>query len=252
MAVVACGVVLAGALAVRAGLPESAIPSAAPATPAPPSRSLAPPPSVSPTPPPPPEITYPARGDGTWRFAAGGGPVAGRSGQLMRYRVAVERGIRNIEPDAFASAVTSTLADPRSWTGDGRWRLQRVPNGSPYDFTVYLTTPGTRDDLCPGDDGYTSCRNGERVVLNVARWVHGVPRYGAPLEEYRQYLVNHEVGHRLGHGHEKCPGPGRPAPVMQQQTLGLHGCVAFAWPLRGGRLYEGPAGSYDDPVPEEP
>jgi hypothetical protein len=250
--VAACGAVLAGVLAVRAGMPERAIPAAAPATPPAPSRSFAPPPTGSPSPPPPPEITYAARGEGTWRFAAGGGPVAGRSGQLMRYRVAVERGIANIEPDAFAAEVTRTLSDPRSWTGDGRWRLQRVGSGSPYDFTVYLTTPGTRDELCPGDDGYTSCRNGERIVLNVARWVHGVPRYGAPLEAYRQYLVNHEVGHRLGHNHEKCPGPGRPAPVMQQQTLGLHGCVAYGWPLRDGRLYRGPAGSYDDPVPEGP
>lgn len=252
MVVAACGVVLAGVLAFRAGLAERPVPSAAPATPLAPSASLAPSPTGSPSPPPPPEITYPARGEGTWRFAAGGGPVAGRSGQLMRYRVAVERGIRNIEPDAFATEVTRTLSDPRGWTGDGRWRLQRVGDGSPYDFTVYLTTPGTRDELCPGDDGYTSCRNGERVVLNVARWVHGVPRYGAPLEAYRQYLVNHEVGHRLGHDHQKCPGPGRPAPVMQQQTLGLHGCVAYGWPLRGGRLHTGPAGSYDDPIPEQP
>ena len=249
---VACVAVLAGVLVFRAGVSDRPIPSAAPATPPARSPSPSPSPTASPSPPPPPPITYAARGDGTWRVAAGGGGVVGRSGTLMRYRVAVERGIENIAPDDFAAEVTRTLSDPRSWTGDGRWRLQRVSNGSPYDFTVYLTTPGTRDELCPGDDGYTSCRNGERVVLNVERWVLGVPRYGAPLDAYRQYLVNHEVGHRLGHGHEKCTGQGRPAPVMQQQTLGLHGCVAWAWPLRDGRLYRGPAGSYDDPIPEGP
>ncbi|MEH1124249.1 DUF3152 domain-containing protein [Micromonospora sp. CPCC 206061] len=196
-------------------------------------------------------IEYPERGAGTWLVAAGQSRVAGRAGRLMRYRVAVERGIRNVDPAAFASAVDRTLADPRSWTGDGQWRLRRVGPGSAYDFTVYLATPATRDKLCAtGYDRYTSCRNGASVVINVARWVHGVPHYGAELELYRQYVVNHEVGHRLGNGHEKCPERGRPAPVMQQQTLGLHGCVANAWPLVDGERYRGPSGAYDDPLPK--
>jgi hypothetical protein len=177
-------------------------------------------------------IAYPTKGKETWRFAAGNSAVAGESGQLLHYRVAVEGGIAGVSANEFGSAVASTLADPRSWTAGGRWRLQRVGPGRPYHFTVYLATPVTRDRLCAmGRDRYTSCRNGNHVVINVARWVHGVPHYGAPLATYRQYVVNHEVGHRLDHGHEPCPGKGRPAPVMQQQTLGLRGCVANAWPF---------------------
>jgi len=202
-----------------------------------------------------PRIRYPARGGGRWRTApAQDTPVAGRHGPLLSYRVLVEQDIRGLDGTAFADTVTATLADPRGWTAGGRWRLRRVGPGDRYDFTIYLATPATRDALC-GDrpDGYTSCRNGDKVVLNVARWAKGVPHYGASLSVYRQYMVNHEVGHRLGQGHQRCPGPGRPAPVMQQQTLGLHGCVANSWPYADGVMYAGASGEYGDepPPPDE-
>ena len=151
-------------------------------------------------------IRYPVRGQDRWLFATGNGAVLGRSGPLLRYRVAVEAGIAGLSPDEFAARVAAILADPRSWTAGGQWRLQRVGPAGPYDFTIHLATPATRDRLCAmGFDRYTSCRNGDHVVVNVARWVHGVPHYGASLETYRQYVINHEVGHRLGHGHERCP-----------------------------------------------
>jgi hypothetical protein len=165
----------------------------------------------------------------------------------------IESDISGVDPEGFAGDVVTILSDPRSWTAGGQWRLQRVGPGQRYEFTIYLTTPATRDRLCgDGPDGYTSCRNGNSVVLNVARWAHAVPDYGTPLGVYRQYMVNHEVGHRLGHGHERCPGPGQTAPVMQQQTLGLHGCVANPWPYLDGRMYSGPTGAYNDPVPADP
>jgi hypothetical protein len=223
--------------------------SAAPA--APPAVDSAPASKPSSAPPPPVRITYPAHGHRKWATAPAqtGGPD-GHAGALMTYRVLVERDIRGLTPAAFAGTVRATLADPRGWTAGGKWRFRRVGPGQAYDFTLYLATPDTRDTLCAGSpDGYTSCRNGGSVVLNVARWVKGIPHYGASLAAYRQYMVDHEVGHRLGHGHELCPGPGQPAPVMQQQTLGLHGCTPNSWPYRNGHAYAGRSGQYGDPVP---
>ncbi|MGW4462826.1 DUF3152 domain-containing protein [Micromonospora sp. NPDC004704] len=197
-----------------------------------------------------PPVTYPESGPRTWHTADGRSPVLGTSGQLLRFRVAVEGGITGITPAAFAEAVVTTLGDPRSWTGNGQRRLQRVGPNEAASFTVYLATPATRDRLCDdGYDRYTSCRNGNQVVVNVARWVHGVPNYGAPLATYQQYVINHEVGHRLGQGHQLCPGPGKPAPVMQQQTLALHACTPNAYPLLNGKFYAGRSGQYNDPVP---
>ncbi|HEX8343892.1 MAG TPA: DUF3152 domain-containing protein, partial [Actinoplanes sp.] len=118
-------------------------------------------------------ISYPQRGAGTWAVAPGRTTVAGPNGQLLRYRVAVEDGIEDLDVAEFADEVSNTLADPRSWTGTGQFRLQRVDTAYPADFVVYLATPRTRSRLCGSADTYTSCRNGDRVVLNVARWVHG-------------------------------------------------------------------------------
>jgi hypothetical protein len=174
----------------------------------------------------------------------------GSGGTLLRFQAAVERDITGVDAQRFAGAVLATLADPRGWTGGGLWRFQLVGDGQRPDFTVYLATPATRDLLCESDyDRYTSCRAGDRVVLNVARWAQGVPGYPTDLNGYRQYLVNHEVGHRLGYGHELCPGRGQPAPVMQQQTLGLHGCAPNSWVYLDGVHYAGPPGEYGDPVP---
>jgi hypothetical protein len=168
----------------------------------------------------------------------------------MRYRVEVESDIKGLSASAFAQAVGTTLVDRRGWTAGGAWRFRRVGPGQDYDFILYLATPATRDRLCDDiPDGYTSCRNGESVVLNVARWVKGVPHFGAGLATYRAYMVNHEVGHRLGWGHQLCPHAGSPAPVMQQQTLGLHGCDANPWPYPHGKLYAGRSGVYPDRLP---
>jgi hypothetical protein len=155
--------------------------------------------------PPAPKITFPEAGSGTFRAAAAQPSFSAAGGHVLRYRILVERDIAGTTPAAFAGVVQQTLDDPRGWSAEGTRQFRRVGRAEPADLTIYLVTPATRDTLCQDvPDGYTSCRNGDRVVLNVARWAGGVPHYGAPLAAYRQYMVNHEVGHRLGQGHERC------------------------------------------------
>jgi hypothetical protein len=175
---------------------------------------------------------------------AGYGPVLGTSGTLRRFKVAVERTLGQGNGGDFADEIDRDLGDPRSWIAGRQFRLQRVPDSDAAEFTIYLASATTSAKMCAAGglttDGYTSCRLPGQVVINNDRWQDAVPDYGASLETYRAYAINHEVGHQFGYGHESCPAPGRPAPVMQQQTYGLKGCVANAWPYINGKRYAGP------------
>ncbi|MCA2213046.1 DUF3152 domain-containing protein [Jidongwangia harbinensis] len=193
----------------------------------------------------------PARGTGKFGYAPGRGKVLGTKGPVRRFRVAVEHG--SGEPvAAFAAEVEATLGDKRSWTGGGRLRLQRVAGRDEHDFTVYLATRDTAATMCErggvniriGGRPYTSCRTTGRAILNLDRWRSSAPtftRAKVPLRTYRQYVINHEVGHELGKHHQGCPQRGGPAPVMVQQTLTLRGCTPNAWPRRGARELTGPS-----------
>ena len=153
----------------------------------------------------------------------------------LGFAVEVERGLP-VEPGGFGREVERTLLDRRGWTADGTYSLRRT-KGSEASFRVTLASPETTDELCAPLEtkGTWSCFQDGRVVLNAARWLSGSPVHRRELRSYRQYMVNHEVGHALGEDHLGCPGPGRPAPVMMQQSKGLGSCKPNAWPLKEER-----------------
>jgi hypothetical protein len=106
-------------------------------------------------------------------------------------------------------------------------------SSGPVAFHVVLASPATTDRLCrPLDTGGTlSCYQSGRSVLNAFRWFGGSRNYPGDLAGYRTYMVNHEVGHALGHGHRHTCGDGGLAYVMIQQTKSLLGCRPNPWPL---------------------
>lgn len=166
--------------------------------------------------------------DGDLRVMKGESEVMGE-GPLTTFAVEVEKGLPGDDSD-FVEAVELILGDPRSWGEEGDRSLQRV-DGDDADIRVLLAAPDTVDRLCAplNTNGFVSCANGNRAIINQNRWVSGVEDFEDDLETYRVYVINHEVGHTLGHGHVDCPGKDEVAPVMQQQTLGLQGCEANGW-----------------------
>lgn len=181
----------------------------------------------------PDPVTAPAprsqRGTGLLLAASGTSqdPVD-RGGRVVRFSVEVEEGT-GLDPDATAALVEAALYDERSWARDHD--LRRV---APGDATVrvVIATPSSVDAICAkaglNTAGWLSCWSGRTAAINLDRWQVGVGHV-PDLAQYRRYVINHEVGHGLGYGHRDCPGKGRVAPLMQQQTKTLSGCVANEW-----------------------
>lgn len=183
------------------------------------------------------KVTVPAAGTGTTSAQAIPTGATARSGRTVRYSVEVENGLP-VSAAEFAAVVHTVLTDPRGWqTKDGVRFVPVSPAelaaGAGVDVRVTLASPTLTARLCAPLNvtaQQVSCWNGSRAVLNLTRWMLGSTTYGTDLTRYRVYLISHEVGHGLGHGHVHCPDPGTPAPVMVQQTKTLEGCTASPWP----------------------
>lgn len=169
----------------------------------------------------------------TWHIVPGTSPKIGQGTEkTFTYTVEVEDGLDTASfggDEGFARMVSETLANPKSWTHNAQFAFLRVDNDSegPPDFRISLTSPLTIREGCGYDIPLeASCYNpaylGDqaRVFINEARWVRGATSFQGDIGSYRQYVVNHEVGHAIGYRqHEPCPENGALAPIMMQQTF---------------------------------
>jgi hypothetical protein len=177
---------------------------------------------------------YTEAADKDWHVVPGGTPQVGQgTSKVFRYTVEVENGIDPVPfggDDAFARMIDQTLANPKGWTHNLQFAFIRVDETATEtpDFRISLSSPATVRDGC----GYefpleTSCYNPSfgpeaqpRVFINEARWVRGAVPFEGDVGSYRQYVINHEVGHAIGYlRHESCDRQADLAPVMMQQTF---------------------------------
>jgi Protein of unknown function (DUF3152) len=167
----------------------------------------------------------------------------GSAGELrtVRVKTSSERGLRvavlvegglPVTTRGFARKITAALYDPRGWRRAGY--AFRLVADEQADVEVVLASAELTDRLCAPLQTLAiySCAQGNRAVLNFARWHGGAPAYRS-LARYRIYMINHEVGHVLGRAHAYCSTPGAAAPVMVQQTKGVAPCRPNPWPLTG-------------------
>ncbi|HET6940077.1 MAG TPA: DUF3152 domain-containing protein, partial [Nocardioides sp.] len=151
----------------------------------------------------------------------------------VRHRVDVRRTVRyHVETRGrittslkqFRAQAQQTYEDPRGWRAAG---VRFVPVAHGGAFTLVLSQASLLPSFSSECSAMWSCRVGRFVIINQDRWKNASPAWNAAhlsLRDYRHMVVNHETGHWLGLHHVSCPGPGRLAPVMMQQSKGLHGC----------------------------
>ncbi|AKE41956.1 putative secreted protein [Corynebacterium kutscheri] len=179
---------------------------------------------------------YTEAGEGTYRVVGTPGAQGGDgSERTFTYVVEVENGIDTAGyggDDAFATMVDATLLNPKGWTADRRYRFEHVAADQNPDLRIQLSSVETTHKACGNDiDMETSCfyPTEGRVVVNESRWVRGAAPFQGDIGSYRQYLLNHEVGHGIGYAaHVPCGGNGELAPIMMQQTLSLSNAELYA------------------------
>ena len=116
------------------------------------------------------------------------------------------------------------LNSPDGWSQDGYF-FEPVEKYK-ADVWIRMSLSKTIEEIC-GNSPMLSCAflGGKHMYLCAELWFGGAENSGLDIQDYRQYMVSHEMGHILGKEHAKCPRKGAKAPVMMQQTLGIGECI---------------------------
>jgi hypothetical protein len=129
---------------------------------------------------------------------------------------------------SFAYQTLEALYEPEGWTRSG---VSFCANPTDPDVEIVLALPDTVDELCApiNTGGEVSCAINGRAVINFKRWTQATKAWER-IEDYRRYVINHEVGHAMGMIHRhNCTRSGK-APLMMQQSRDRVKCEPNSYP----------------------
>ena len=146
-----------------------------------------------------------------------------------------------IGPSSFKRNVENILSDSRGWKkyGYNFKRRNNIRSYGKHNGNIYFSIKLMEDDeisrLFPTvsnqNDKLSVCdMYNHKIYINNFRWYNGSKASKLPLDMYRHYVINHEVGHILGKYHRRSCTPDGNTPVMMQQTKGTYGCTPNPFP----------------------
>lgn len=206
-------------------------------------------------------LDIPVRGDGNLTVVPGESDPVG-TGPTRWVRIEIEDGVP-IDPDIVTPYVMSILGDAQGWTAHGRVSFGRTDGVA--DIRIVFASPKTAESLCPrphdpatvdieppdvpvvvplpqaspspsaspsaSPDEAESCADQGILVVSAYQWAAGAKAFGDDTAAWRDYMINHPIGHLLGEPDAPCGGTGQLAPVMQNQELDITPCLANGWPF---------------------
>jgi hypothetical protein len=113
------------------------------------------------------------------------------------------------------------------------YKLEEVPaDAAAFDISIGLLSreemertagSGKKEYYPDGTRIYFSrtwLREPRVIEIDETNWREGVAQSNLSIADYKDYVINHEMGHALGYDHDKCTA-GRVCPIMYQMTRGL-------------------------------
>lgn len=133
--------------------------------------------------------------------------ILARSGWRKKYRI-----YETSNPEeAIITINLTSRKDMDIWHDDPQY----YPSGKQIRFSITIQDKTEKPE----------------IFIDQDNWQNGVPESGLTLEQYREYVINHEFGHGLGYDHQPCAGMEKPqinsklgnilCPVMYQMTRGV-------------------------------
>jgi|LakMenE18May11ns_1017448.scaffolds.fasta_scaffold9864659_2 hypothetical protein len=111
--------------------------------------------------------------------------------------------------------------------GSNRREREREREREP-DVHIRLSSEKTIKKECGFEGLSCAVLGGHNIYLNETNWTNGSKKSGLSLQDYRKYVLTHEMCHILGYLHETCSGPNEKVSIMVQQTLGTGGCDPYS------------------------